>query len=227
MTSQPKLNPPYRAEHLGSLLRPPYLLSARAQSDIGKVSQEELKSLEDRAIKEAVDMQLEVGMKVITDGEYRRHMFYDGFFDNLEGFTCEYYSVLLLLLLWRLIHIEFNGDRCGKSPIRYLQGICLSRSTVLSANVVAVRIVSSSSIKTPNLYNRIYRYVPDIAAFTAKHTKPASTTLCTGKIKHVKSGYVPQFEALVKIAGEENRERIKITLAAPEWYVPVIFELWL
>lgn len=67
----PKQLPPFRAEHVGSLLRPDYLLEARRQFDRKEVTQEELREIEDRAILEAINLQREVGIKGLTDGEYR------------------------------------------------------------------------------------------------------------------------------------------------------------
>ena len=82
--------PPFRAEHIGSLKRPAAILEARQAVEAGKLSKEELQKVEDKEILRIVKMQRDLGYKAITDGEYRRHMFYDGFFDNLEGMT--YYS---------------------------------------------------------------------------------------------------------------------------------------
>lgn len=65
-------NPPFRAEHCGSLKRPLSLLDKRQQVKEGKLSQRELSAAEDEAIKAAVKMQTEVGIKSITDGEIRR-----------------------------------------------------------------------------------------------------------------------------------------------------------
>jgi len=67
----PKQTPPFRAEHIGSLLRPDYLLEARKKFDRKEVTQEQLRELEDQAIVGAVNMQREVGIKSFTDGEYR------------------------------------------------------------------------------------------------------------------------------------------------------------
>ncbi|KAL4073167.1 hypothetical protein V8B97DRAFT_2033573 [Scleroderma yunnanense] len=152
-----KHNPPFRAEHIGSLLRPDYLLEARKKFDQKELTYEQLRELEDKAIEEAVRMQREVGIKTLTDGEYR---FYDGFFDHLEGFEVVYDPPLDIFKL----------------------------------------------------------YVPDIRAFVVKNTKPANTVLCTGKIKHVKSGYLPQLEALKALVRPEEVRNIKLTLAAPEWF---------
>lgn len=64
-------NPPFRAEHLGSLLRPKNLLDKRAEVHDGKAKAEELKPLEDEAIKDIVDKQQQWGYRALSDGEYR------------------------------------------------------------------------------------------------------------------------------------------------------------
>ncbi|KAF8922655.1 hypothetical protein CPB85DRAFT_1372203 [Mucidula mucida] len=78
-------NPPFRAEHVGSLLRPKYLFEKRGLYEAGKCSLEELRSAEDMAIQHVVKLQQDLGFKTITDGEMRRGMFFEGVFDNLEG----------------------------------------------------------------------------------------------------------------------------------------------
>src|ERR1700730_15285280 len=72
-------NPPFRAEHVGSLLRPAELLKARADNEAGKMSGAELRKREDEHIRNAVAFQEEVGLQSITDGEYRRGVFYTDF----------------------------------------------------------------------------------------------------------------------------------------------------
>lgn len=66
------LRPPFRAEHVGSLIRPPYLCDKRAQLEDGKCSLEDLKPAEDAAVKYAVSFLKDLGLKTITDGEFRR-----------------------------------------------------------------------------------------------------------------------------------------------------------
>ena len=65
-------NPPYRAEHVGSLPRPERLMAAREQHSGGKLSKAELTQIEDECIRDAVAMQERVGIGAITDGEYRK-----------------------------------------------------------------------------------------------------------------------------------------------------------
>ncbi|KAI0763249.1 UROD/MetE-like protein [Irpex lacteus] len=85
MSTSLHLHPPFRAEHLGSLKRPAQLLKKREAYDAKQISVDELREAEDEAIKAIVQVQREVGIKSITDGEFRRHMFFDGVFNNLDG----------------------------------------------------------------------------------------------------------------------------------------------
>ncbi len=64
----------YHAEHVGSLLRPPGLLDARAAHKQGQLSADRLRQLEDRAALEAIELQRQAGIEVFTDGELRRQM---------------------------------------------------------------------------------------------------------------------------------------------------------
>lgn len=73
MARQLHRSPPFRAEHLGSLLRPDDLLKTRDAVNNGTVQNDELIKIEDRAVKEIVDLQIKFGFHAVTDGEYRRH----------------------------------------------------------------------------------------------------------------------------------------------------------
>lgn len=76
---------PYRAEHVGSLLRPPALLRAREQREVGRLSAAELGALEDDAIREAVRRQEEIGLPVVTDGEFRRAAWQTDFLKRISN----------------------------------------------------------------------------------------------------------------------------------------------
>src|SRR5260370_17544216 len=77
--------PPFRADHVGSLLRPPELLQARAERDAGRLSTEELRRVEDKAIQDVVRMQDEVGLLGVTDGEFRRGSWHMDFLYQIGG----------------------------------------------------------------------------------------------------------------------------------------------
>src|SRR5262245_30299340 len=76
---RPPPSPPFRAEHIGSLVRPPRLLQARAQHAEGKLGHDELRAIEDDAIRGVVALQEEIGLNVVTDGEFRRGTYSDSF----------------------------------------------------------------------------------------------------------------------------------------------------
>ncbi|KAK5053119.1 hypothetical protein LTR84_002093 [Exophiala bonariae] len=79
--------PPFRAEHLGSLLRTAKLLDTRHAWEAGKATEDDLRKVEDTDVKDIVKTQLDLGFHGITDGEYRRHMFWGSFWPGLEGMT--------------------------------------------------------------------------------------------------------------------------------------------
>ena len=78
-------NPPFRADHVGSFLRPKFLLDAREQAARGEIRREQLRAVEDRAITEIVKFQQDVGLRSITDGEFRRTYFHIDFLQQLGG----------------------------------------------------------------------------------------------------------------------------------------------
>jgi 5-methyltetrahydropteroyltriglutamate--homocysteine methyltransferase len=84
-TPTPLDDPPFRADHVGSLLRPPALLAARAAHAEGTVSAEVLRGVEDEAIATAVAMQEQVGLGAVTDGEFRRTSWHMDFIYQLGG----------------------------------------------------------------------------------------------------------------------------------------------
>jgi 5-methyltetrahydropteroyltriglutamate--homocysteine methyltransferase len=85
---QPAMKPlsKIRTDVVGSLLRPNPLKEAYAQADQGKIFTEELRRIEDEAIREAVRLQEEAGLDVVTDGEFRRLNFQDSFAASVTGF---------------------------------------------------------------------------------------------------------------------------------------------
>jgi 5-methyltetrahydropteroyltriglutamate--homocysteine methyltransferase len=80
-----RTTPPFRADHVGSFLRPRYLLDARDRFAREEISPVELRKVEDRAITEVVKMQEDAGLQSITDGEFRRTYFHIDFLEQLGG----------------------------------------------------------------------------------------------------------------------------------------------
>jgi 5-methyltetrahydropteroyltriglutamate--homocysteine methyltransferase len=78
--------PGFRSDVIGSLLRPEYLKEARARHEAGAIDHGAFKKIEDRAVREAVALQIAAGLDVVTDGEMRRYAFFGHFVDALDGF---------------------------------------------------------------------------------------------------------------------------------------------
>ena len=79
------MTPPFRAEQVGSLLRPAELQAARARAKAGAIAADELREVEDRCIRAAVNRQEAIGLPVVTDGELRRDFWHLDFLRRLEG----------------------------------------------------------------------------------------------------------------------------------------------
>ena len=88
MSTEPR--PPFRADHVGSLLRPASVAEARRKCLAEKtMPEDELRAVEDEAIADAIRMQEEIGLKAVTDGEYRRLFWHYDFMGMLTGFEFE------------------------------------------------------------------------------------------------------------------------------------------
>src|SRR5689334_21934687 len=80
-----RTTPPFRADHVGSLLRPPELLRIREDFAEKRISREALREAEDVAIRDVAFMQEDIGLSSVTDGEFRRTYFHIDFLEKLEG----------------------------------------------------------------------------------------------------------------------------------------------
>jgi methionine synthase II (cobalamin-independent) len=81
----PRTRPPFRADHVGSLLRPAALKDARAKHEKGEIDAAALKEVEDREIEKIVKKQEEIGLQLATDGEFRRSWWHYDFLTRLDG----------------------------------------------------------------------------------------------------------------------------------------------
>jgi 5-methyltetrahydropteroyltriglutamate--homocysteine methyltransferase len=82
-----RTSPPFRADHVGSLLRPRHLLDARADRANGTITPAELRTIEDGAIRDVVGLQEDVGLQTVTDGEFRRASWHMDFIYRLRGIS--------------------------------------------------------------------------------------------------------------------------------------------
>jgi 5-methyltetrahydropteroyltriglutamate--homocysteine methyltransferase len=110
---------PYRADHIGSLLRPPELLQARAAYEQGRMTLAQLRQIEDQAILAALDMQRQVGIDVFTDGEYRRLSWSGALAESVEGLVDD--SDVVTTTQWQGPHRE--QANATASAMRYAQQV--------------------------------------------------------------------------------------------------------
>jgi 5-methyltetrahydropteroyltriglutamate--homocysteine methyltransferase len=102
------VNPPFRADHVGSILRPQALKQVRQQHEQGKISDAQLKEVEDREIAKVIRQQEAIGLELATDGEFRRSWWHFDFFGMLAGVE-----------KYRLDHgIKFQGKETRPESIR-------------------------------------------------------------------------------------------------------------
>ena len=186
-----RTTPPFRADHVGSLLRPRRLLQARDDHAAGRLSAEELRKVEDDAIRDVVRMQEDVGLQSATDGEFRRASWHMDFIYQLGGVTkadenltvrfrnpqgsIEFTSAALKVSdKVRLTHTIF-GDAFG-----FLQGLVTTATpklTVPSPNMVHYR--GGPAAIDPDVYPDVEEFWSDLATAYAEEVARLGELGCT------------------------------------------------
>ena len=138
--------PPFRADHVGSLLRPPELLRAREQHQQGTFSAESLRKIEDRCIGGVAKLQEEIGLQGITDGEYRRTIWHADFLRQIEGVSVQEGAVADAGVTRRF---QSGGQEIARSPTRFYTTGRLKRSRGFETD--NFKFLSSMTARTPKL----------------------------------------------------------------------------
>src|ERR1022692_147373 len=183
--------PPFRADHVGSLLRPAELLAARAQFADAAIDAAELRVIEDAAITQIVEMQADVGLQSATDGEFRRASWHMDFIYQLGGITkapgnlavkfrnpagnIEFTPAALHVgSKIRLDHTIFEAD------FRYLQSVAGSATpklTIPSPNMVHYR--GGPAAIDPAVYPDMEEFWSDLSAAYAEQVSRLAALGCT------------------------------------------------
>jgi 5-methyltetrahydropteroyltriglutamate--homocysteine methyltransferase len=130
----------YRADVIGSMLRPPWLVEARAAMRSGSLEPEEYRRVEDRAVEEALRIQEKAGVDVATDGEMRRDIFFDAFVTGMDGFSHEE--------AWRVQFHREHEDRAFEVSIPFTVTDKISaRSSPALAEFIAAKDRTSLPLK--------------------------------------------------------------------------------
>jgi 5-methyltetrahydropteroyltriglutamate--homocysteine methyltransferase len=116
-----RTKPPFRADHVGSFLRPAAVKEARAKHENGAITAAELEAVEDREVEKIVKKQEELGLELATDGEFRRAFWHFDFFGMLDGVE-----------IYELDHgIQFQGVQTKPKSIRVIGKIGFSNHPML------------------------------------------------------------------------------------------------
>ncbi|RKQ33881.1 5-methyltetrahydropteroyltriglutamate--homocysteine S-methyltransferase [Oceanobacillus halophilus] len=156
---------PFRADHVGSLLRPERIHQARKDFQNGKINAEELHNIETEEIKRVVDKQIEVGLKAVTDGEFRRRFWHTDFLEHLngvEGYVPEQ-------------GFAFKGEETERYDVRVTGKISFNldhphiRDFIEFKEIVGDRAIAKQTIPSPNqLFNagiRNLEIYPDVEEY--------------------------------------------------------------
>jgi 5-methyltetrahydropteroyltriglutamate--homocysteine methyltransferase len=186
-----RTTPPFRADHVGSLLRPRRLLAAREEFAGGRIGAEELRALEDDAIREVVKLQEDVGLQTATDGEFRRASWHMDFIYQLGGVskapgqlkvefrnpqgTIEFTPAALQIDgRVGLEHTIFGDD------FRFLQGLATTATpklTIPSPSMVHYR--GGQAAIDPAVYPDIEAFWSDLSAAYAEQVRRLAAQGCT------------------------------------------------
>src|SRR5580658_602706 len=143
-----RARPPFRADHVGSLLRPAALKAAREKHARGEISADALTAAEDREIEALIEKQEAIGLKAVTDGEFRRRSWNFDFLERLPGVEC--------YLGER--KIKFNAQ--GPQPPPYL-----------------LRVTGKLGAAAPHPMVEHFRFLREHTTATAKVTIPSPSSL--------------------------------------------------
>jgi len=172
---------------VGSLLRPEYLKQARQRREAGELAAADFKRVEDRAVDEAVRLQEEAGLDVLTDGEMRRYAFFGHLIDALDGFD--------KLGGWAIpFHDELGGELVFKRPVvveklRWRRSMCAEEFAYLRARTARrtkVTLISTQQAaayydpeKSKGAYPTRDAYLADVVDFTRHEVEELIRLGCT------------------------------------------------
>ncbi len=135
-----KIDPPFHADHVGSLIRSSALLEARKACAAGTLSAQDLRALEDKEIREVIALQERVGLQAITDGEFRRNNWRDRFFERVDGFSSD-------KIQSSFTFTEFSGETRRGVPVRYATGKLKRRETITADDFAFVLKTTTKTAK--------------------------------------------------------------------------------
>ena len=179
--------PPFRADQVGSLLRPPELRAAREKALEGRYDGGALRELEDRCIREIIRLQESAGLHAITDGEYRRSSFHADFIEKLAGARAAG-------------RLDVKDAESGLDEKRTVTG----KRFAPRAFTIVGKLRHAQPIEVEN-----FRFLKANTTRTAKQTMPSPTMLLRGGRAAVSYEAYPDLQELYADIAEVYREELK------------------
>jgi 5-methyltetrahydropteroyltriglutamate--homocysteine methyltransferase len=187
-----RTSPPFRADHVGSLLRPPELHEAREAHAAGKLDDEGLKAAEDAAIDDVVRMQEEVGLQSVTDGEFRRATWHMDFIYSIDGISKAPGNLAVKFhnaegdIEWTPAAIHIDGKLGVSEPIfgeafEYLQSVASDsqtpKLTIPSPSMVHYR--GGRAAIDEDVYPEMDEFWADLTSAYAEQVRRVNALGCT------------------------------------------------
>src|SRR3954454_15781282 len=187
-----RTTPPFRADHVGSLLRPPELRQARADHAAGTIDDDALKAVEDTAIADAIKLQRDVGLEDATDGEFRRGSWHMDFIYQLGGVETVQGDIRVRFrndegeIEYRPAAIAVNGKVSLDHTIfaedyRFVSGLVQdgmnAKLTIPSPNMVHYR--GGRAALNPEVYPEVEPFWEDLAAAYRHQIRGVAELGCT------------------------------------------------
>jgi len=221
--------PPFRAEHIGSLLRPPALLQARDEFATGAIDRQRLTAAENEAIRNVVKLQEEVGLKVITDGEFRRGTYSDSFTTSgisgvaIEltedtGFTSSItHGHRMARRIPKVVdRIQWNGPQ-NASDFRFLKSLTDRTPKITLPGPCYIHYRAGRANISRDAYPDLDAFWSDLTAAYGQEMRSLAEVGCTylqiDETSLVKLGD-PRVQALLKERGEDWRDLLKTYIGA-------------
>jgi 5-methyltetrahydropteroyltriglutamate--homocysteine methyltransferase len=220
-----RTRPPFRADHVGSLLRPQRLLDAREEAAAGRIDAAELRAIEDDAIREAIRRQEACGLQSATDGEFRRTSWHMDFIYQLDGITHEAGHIAIKFVNEEgeieftpaALHVE---SRLGVSKTIFGEDFEFLRETVRTA-VPKLTIPSPSMVHyrggkaavDPGVYPELDGFWADLVAAYREQVRRLGELGCTYlQFDDTSLAYINdphQREYVASIGGDPERQHLE------------------
>lgn len=222
----PRTTPPFRADHVGSLLRPAKLHEARKSFAEGRISAEELRAVEDEAIRGAVEMQRATGLRSATDGEFRRASWHMDFIYQLRGIT-KSDEKLRVKFHNAAGDIEFSPSGLKVVDKIDLDGVIFGEHFSFLKSIVEAPVTPKQTIPSPSMvyyrggraavdesvYPDLEEFYDDLAKAYAKQIAGLAELGCTYlQLDDTSLAYLndpKQRELVAQLGGDPNKQHLR------------------